>query len=128
MPGFSLRKATRQRYDDVLARIPELLAAEGFGVLTRIDVHDALKKKIGVDFRRTAILGACNPKLAHKALSAEMGIALLLPCNVVVFDDAGKTVVQVVKPEAMFSVVRVQGLEPLAAEADERLQRALRAI
>jgi uncharacterized protein (DUF302 family) len=113
-------------FDQAVERITAALKNEGFGVLTTIDVKDTLKKKIGADFRRYVILGACNPQLAHEALGAELGIGLLLPCNVTVFEgDHGETVIQIVKPQAMFEVVRKPGLEALAAEADDKLKRAL---
>jgi uncharacterized protein (DUF302 family) len=112
--------------DEGVRRATEALAAEGFGVLTRIEVDEALKKKIGVDFRRYVILGACNPRLAHAALCADLGVGLLLPCNVTVFEgDDGTTLVQVIKPEAMFRLAPHPELRPLMEEADQRLRRAL---
>jgi uncharacterized protein (DUF302 family) len=115
-------------FDDAIQRMTEALTVEGFGVLTRIDVHDTLKAKLGVSFRKFTILGACNPKIAHQALTAELGIGLLLPCNVTVYvDDAGTTVVQVAKPQSMFQIVGKPGMEPLVEEADGRLKRALAA-
>ena len=116
-------------FDDAIQRTTAALKAEGFGVLTTIDVKETMKQKLDVDFRRFTILGACNPKLAHQALSAELGIGLLLPCNVTVFEgDDGKTIVQVIKPGAMFEVVKKAGMEPLVHEADLRLRRALEKI
>ena len=116
-------------FDEAIRRTTEALKAEGFGVLTTIDVKETMKKKLDVDFRRFTILGACNPKLAHQALTAELGIGLLLPCNVTVFEgDDGNTVVQVIKPAAMFEVVQKPGMEPLVHEADLRLRRALEKI
>jgi len=116
-------------YDAAVQRVTEALKKEGFGVLTTIDVKETLKQKIGADFRRYVILGACNPQLAHRALGTELGVGLLLPCNVTVFEgDDGKTVVQVVKPQAMLSVIRRPELEAIAGEADQRLQRALAAL
>jgi uncharacterized protein (DUF302 family) len=113
-------------FEQTVERITTALKNEGFGVLTTIDVKDTLKKKIGADFRRYVILGACNPQLAQRALTAELGIGLLLPCNVTVFEgDRGGTVIQIIKPQSMFAVVRKPGLEPLVAEADEKLKRAL---
>lgn len=123
------RELTGVSFGQAVERITSALKDEGFGVLTTIDVKETLKKKIGADFRRYVILGACNPQLAHKALNAELGMGLLLPCNVTVFEgDHGGVVIQVVKPQSMFEVVRKPGLEAmegLAAEADERLKRAL---
>src|SRR5512140_3473189 len=113
-------------FDQAVERVTAALKNEGFGVLTRIDVKDTLKKKIGAEFRRYVILGACNPQLAHRALGAELGIGLLLPCNVTVFEgDPGETVIQIIKPQSMFQVARNPGLEPLVSEADQKLRRAL---
>ena len=118
-----LRGAT---FEQAIERVTASLKNEGFGVLTTIDVKDTLKKKINADFRRFVILGACNPQIAHKALTAELGVGLVLPCNVTVFEgDEGAPVIQIVKPEAMFSVINKPGMEPLVAEADQRLRRAL---
>ena len=101
MPGFTLRKNSQQRFDAVLSQLPGLLQEEGFGVLTRIDVADTLKQKIGVAFRRYQILGACNPSLAHRVLSTDLEVGAMLPCNVVVYeDDGGGTVVLADRPAA----------------------------
>lgn len=112
-------------YDEAVAGITEALKKEGFGVLTTIDVKETLKQKLGVDFQRYVILGACNPQLAHRALSLEPGVGLLLPCNVVVSESAQGAVVQVVKPQAMLGVVQRKEIQPIADEADARLRRAL---
>lgn len=104
------------------------LAAEGFGVLTEIDVSATLQRKIGVDFRPYVILGACNPKLAHQALLAEPEIGLMLPCNVVVQAADGGTSVSIASPRAMFGVVENKALEPVMADADARLRRVLAAL
>ncbi len=112
-------------YDEAVGRVTDALKKEGFGVLTSIDVKETLKQKLGVEFPRYLILGACNPQLAHRALTAEPGVGLLLPCNVVVTEDAGGAVVQVVKPEAMLGVAERKELRPIAEEADARLRRAL---
>ncbi|GEJ56038.1 DUF302 domain-containing protein [Anaeromyxobacter diazotrophicus] len=99
MPGFTLKKATQRNYDAVLAQLPELLQAEGFGVLTQIDVTATMKQKLGVDFRRYRILGACNPRYAHQALSADLEVGVMLPCNVVVYEgDDGHAVVMAIDP------------------------------
>ena len=101
MPGFTLKKVTRSGFEDVLARIPDLLKAEGFGILTRIDVKATLKEKIGAEFRPYRILGACNPQLAHKVLGTDLEIGAMLPCNVVVYQgDDGNAVVLAVESHA----------------------------
>jgi uncharacterized protein (DUF302 family) len=109
-------------------RIEAALKEEGFGVLTEIDVKATLKAKLNADFRNYVILGACNPTLAHQALSADPGIGLLLPCNVVVTeDDDGNAVVAILDPEAMLKVVPdASKFHAPMREARARLQRALR--
>jgi uncharacterized protein (DUF302 family) len=110
--------------DDALQRVAEALKANGFGVLTKIDVKETLKKKIDVDFRPYVILGACNPKLAHKALQGDASIGLLLPCNVVVQESEGGTLVSFADPKAMFELVEDAPIEDVAAEARRLLQNA----
>lgn len=122
--GFSLQ--TTLSYQEALDAVPEALKSEGFGVLTRIDVQDTLRQKIGADIAPYTILGACNPPLAHRALSAEPEIGLLLPCNVIIYVDAsGKTTVSAIDPEAQFALVDRADLADLAHEVGGRLRRAL---
>ncbi len=120
LPGVS--------FDEAKACVVAALKAEGFGVLTEIDVASTLKAKLGVDFRRYVILGACNPNLAHQALSTDLGMGLLLPCNACVWEDGDSTTVSIVRPEAMFSMVDNETMRPLMQDAEQRLQRALQAI
>ena len=116
-------------YDDAVAKTREALAVEGFGVLTEIDVKATLKKKLDVDTRDYIILGACNPPLAHQALSAEPGIGLLLPCNVVVStDDSGNATVSAIDPLAMFTIVGRKEIEPIAEEVRSRLERVMQSL
>jgi len=115
-------------FDDARARTVEALKNEGFGVLTEIDIKSTLKAKLDRDFRRYVILGACNPQLAHRALEAELGIGLLLPCNVCVWEEEGGSVVSIARPEAMFELVNRQEVQPVAREADQLLRRALEHI
>ena len=117
-------------YEQAVERTREALAKEGFGVLSEIDVKATLKKKLDVEFRPYVILGACNPSLAHKALTAERDIGVLLPCNVVVYaaDDPGKSVVAAVDPEVSLSRVGSDALAPVAADVKTRLTRVLKAI
>jgi uncharacterized protein (DUF302 family) len=106
------------------ARVRELLKEEGFGVLTEIDVRSTLREKLGADFRPYKILGACNPPLAHRALQAEPGIGLLLPCNVVIeASPAGASRVSFLDPEVALGLVSNPELEPIAADAARRLRR-----
>jgi uncharacterized protein (DUF302 family) len=115
-------------FDEARARIIDALKSEGFGILTEIDVKSTMKAKLDREFRRYVILGACNPQLAHRALEAELGIGLLLPCNVCVWEEEGGSVVSIARPEAMFELVNLNDVQPVAQEADQRLRRALEQI
>jgi uncharacterized protein (DUF302 family) len=110
-------------------KVTEALKAEGFGVLTSIDVRETLKKKLDVDFRGYVILGACNPPLAHQALTAEPQIGLLLPCNVVVQEAPGQgVIVTIADPRAMFSLVGNPAVAAVADDVEHRLRRVIEAI
>ena len=115
-------------FEDARARTVEALKSQGFGVLTEIDVQDTFKKKLDAEFRPYVILGACNPQLAHRALQNELGIGLLLPCNVCVWEEDGGSVVSIAQPTTMFKVVKSEALRPVADEADRRLQAAIARI
>jgi uncharacterized protein (DUF302 family) len=106
------------------------LAAEGFGVLTEIDVRATLRNRLDVDFRPYVILGACNPPLAHQALSSELEIGLLLPCNVVVHagESPGQSVVAVMDPEAALALTGSDAIAPVAREVKGRLERVLASV
>ena len=117
-------------YDAAVERTREALRAEGFGVLTEIDVRATLKQKLDVAFRPYIILGACNPPLAHQALTAERDIGLLLPCNVIVYaaDEPGRSVVAAMDPVEALALSGNDDIRPLALEVRSRLERALTAI
>jgi uncharacterized protein (DUF302 family) len=117
-------------YERAVERTRDALAAEGFGVLTEIDVKATLKKKIDVDFRPYIILGACNPPLAYRALTEERNIGLLLPCNVVVYagDEGGESIVAAIDPEVSLGRVGNEDLAPVAADVKARLRRVLDAV
>ena len=122
---FTLKRVVEHSYEQALAKLPAALGAEGFGVLTEIDVKETLKKKLGVDFRRYKILGACNPSFAHQALTKEIDVGAMLPCNVVVYErDDGKTVVAAIDPMATLAANRPD-LAPIAAQVRERLARVV---
>ena len=112
-------------FDDARSRITDALKQQGFGILTEIDVKSTLKTKLNLEFRRYVILGACNPQLAHQALEAELGIGLLLPCNVCVWEEDDGSVVSIARPEAMFEIVKNGALQAVVQEADQRLRLAL---
>jgi uncharacterized protein (DUF302 family) len=126
---YALTRRVPGAVDAVTRRVRDALAAEGFGVLTEIDVQATLERKLDIHRRPYVILGACNPPLAHRALEAEPPVGVLLPCNVTVFEgDDGATYVQAVAPEAMFRVVGNPAMQPIVAEVDARLRRALAAV
>ena len=104
------------------------LKEEGFGVLSEIDIKSAMKEKLDLDYRRYKILGACNPNLAHRGLEEEYEIGLLLPCNVIVYEDEEGSVVAAVDPKTMLGVVGNEDLYRIADEAKERLGRPLEAL
>jgi uncharacterized protein (DUF302 family) len=128
--SYGIERRLDVPYDEAVERVTAALQAEGFGILTEIDVKATLKKKLDLDFRRYVILGACNPPLAHRALSAELDVGLLLPCNVIVYEDegGGGSVVSAADPGAMMEISGNPALGPIAAEARARLERALGAL
>jgi uncharacterized protein (DUF302 family) len=123
---YALTREVDLSYEEADRRIREELAAEGFGVLTEIDVRTTLDRKLGVEFPPYEILGACNPELAHRALSADPDVGLLLPCNVVVRRDPGteRTIVAAMDPVPVIALAG-EGLAELAAEVRSRLEAAL---
>ena len=124
--GYGIRKVVERPFEEVLARVPAALQGEGFGVLTEVDVRDTLKKKLGVEFRRYRILGACNPPLAHRALEAELDVGLMMPCNVIVYEEAlGRTVVTAIDPVQMMAARGTPALREIAAAVRAKLMRAL---
>ena len=126
MTTLGIRKVLSATYDEALVRVPEALKSEGFGVLTEIDIQATLKQKLGVDFRRYKILGACNPPFAHQALQAEIEIGLMLPCNVVVYeDDNGRAVVLAIDPTQTMAATGNPALMSLADSVKAKLASAL---
>jgi uncharacterized protein (DUF302 family) len=127
---YGFGSVVNMSYEDAIERTRAALKEQGFGVLTEIDVKQTMKAKLDVEFRPYVILGACNPPLAHRALTAELGLGLLLPCNVIVYDNLDDTcTVEMMDPEAALSLI---GDNPevaaIASEARGRLRRALDAL
>lgn len=115
-------------YEEAIEKVTAALKTEGFGVLTKIDVQQTLKEKIGADFHKYAILGACNPHLAHRALSSVAEVGLLLPCNVTVYEEEGGSKVSIIDPFSMMSVIDNPALESVACDAHEKLARVHAAL
>jgi uncharacterized protein (DUF302 family) len=125
MTTIGLRKTLAEPFDQALTTLTDALKSEGFGVLTRVDVNTVLKEKLGVDFRRYTILGACNPGIANRALSTNLAAGLMMPCNVTLHDDGGKTVVQVVDPTQTFAMQLGPDMTGIANEVREKLLRVV---
>lgn len=115
-------------FSEAVDRVTEQLKGEGFGILTTIDVRATLKEKLDVDFKPYVILGACNPQLAHQALTMDDTIGLLLPCNVVVAETETGAEVAIARPEAMLSIAGSQDIGTFAQEVESRLRRVLDAL
>lgn len=125
---YGLRTPVALPFESALEKTTAALKEQGFGVLTTIEIDKALQEKLGVSFRRYTILGACNPPLAHKALSTELEIGLLLPCNVVVYEDGDASVVAAMAPLPTIGMIGNPQLQDVAREADARLRKALEAV
>jgi uncharacterized protein (DUF302 family) len=113
-------------YEDAISKVTDALKEEGFGVLTEIDVKATLKRKLGVDFRKYVILGACNPPYAHRTLQADLDVGLLLPCNVIVYEtDDKKAHVSAINPVSALEVVKKEELRKIAEEVSEKLKKVV---
>jgi len=124
--GYGFHKKLDASYQEAVKKVTEALKQEGFGVLTEIDVQAVLKKKMDVDLRPYIILGACNPPLAYQSLQAERETGLLLPCNVIVYqDDSGKTVVSAIDPVAAMSMIENEKLSEVAKQVAQKLKRVI---
>lgn len=122
---YTYKKSVPLGYANTVARVKEELKKEGFGVLTEIDVKQTLKDKLNVDFEDYIILGACNPPLAYQALTAERDIGVLLPCNVIVYVQDGKTFVSAVLPTVQLGKVGNPKLLPIAEQVEEKLKKVV---
>ncbi len=123
---YFFSKILHTNFDDAKAKVIEALKTEGFGILTEIDMQSKLKEKLGVDFKKYHILGACNPAFAYKALQAEEKIGVMLPCNILVIDREDETIeISAVNPIASMMAIKNPALEPLANEVTEKLKRVI---
>ena len=122
---YGYKKEINLPYEEAIKSVKEKLKEEGFGILTEIDVKETLKKKLGAEFDKYVILGACNPPFAFKALEAERDIGLLLPCNVIVYEQNGKTFVSSILPTVAMGMVENPALKDIAVEVEEKLKRAV---
>ncbi len=123
--NYKYKKQLDTSFENALVRTKEELQKEGFGVLTEIDVKTTMKEKLDIDYKNYIILGACNPKLAHRALEAEKEIGLFLPCNVILYEESGNVFVSAILPVAMMSVIGNPVLDEVAGEAEEKLKNVI---
>jgi uncharacterized protein (DUF302 family) len=126
--SYGYMRAFDLAYKDAVERAREALKAEGFGVLCEIDIKEKLREKLNINFQNYVILGACNPPLAYKTLQEEINIGLLLPCNVVVYEQGGRSVVAAIDAAKMLSVVGNDKLMATAGEVNEKLRRVIDSI
>lgn len=126
---IGIRTTLKLPYEQAIQKTTDALKGEGFGVLSQIDMQATLKLKLGVDFRRYVILGACNPPLAHRALSANLDVGLLLPCNVIIYEEGDRSVVTAVDPVEMLGTLKGDPeMKEVAMEARARLQRVIASL
>lgn len=115
-------------FDDALVKVEEELKKEGFGILTTIDAQEKFKEKLNIDFPKYKILGACNPAMAHKAISEEWNVGLLLPCNVIVYEKEGSVWVGIIKPSQAMAMVENDKLKEIATEVEAKLKKVFETI
>jgi uncharacterized protein (DUF302 family) len=125
---YGYKKQVKASYEDALKKTREELPKEGFGVLTEIDAQATLKKKLNVEFDKYIILGACNPPFAYQALQAERDIGLLLPCNIIVYEDKGKTYVNAILPTVAMNMVKNEKLRGIAVQVEAKLKKVVDAV
>ena len=128
MIKYGFTKETDIPYETAVEVVTEALKEHGFGVLTEIDVQAKLKEKLGIDFKKYKILGACNPPNAHQAILAEENIGLMLPCNVIVYEKGGRTVVSIIKPTAAMAMINNGKLKKIAQEVEAQLEKVFESI
>ena len=126
--SYYIATTLEEPFETAISLTEEALKKEGFGIVSRIDIQDALKTKIGVEFRPYVILGACNPALAHEALKLEDKVGTMLPCNVVVQDREGATEIAAIDPVASMQAIQNPGLQQAAQEVRGRLQRVIHSL
>ena len=122
---YTISAQVETGFEQTIENATEELEEEGFGVLTDIDVQKTLEKKLGEDYRKYRILGACNPEFAHEAMEEETAIGAVLPCNVIVYEDSGKVFVEAVEPEELVSVTENSELDELALKVKERMEKVV---
>lgn len=128
MIKYGFTKEVDIPFEEAIELVTEELKKEGFGILTKIDVKDKFKEKLGIDFKKYVILGACNPPSAHKAILAEENIGLMLPCNVIVYEKEDKITIAVIKPTVAMKMIYNKKLKEIAENIEIKLENVIKAI
>ncbi len=126
--NYGFTKELVMPFERAVEMVNEALKKEGFGILTKIDIKEKFKEKLGIDFNKYVILGACNPANAHKAILAEENIGLMLPCNVIVYEKGDKTVISIIKPTAVMGEINNENLKQLAFQVEQQLKKVFDSI
>lgn len=128
MISYGFKKKISLPFDKALEVVIEELKGKGFGILTKIDVKEKFKEKLGIDFPSYVILGACNPPYAHKAIQAEEDIGLLLPCNVLIYEKEGTTILSIIKPSTAMGMIENEALKQIATEVEAKLKEVFDSV
>ena len=128
MINYGFTKELNVPFEELIEVVTQGLKKEGFGILTKIDVKEKFKEKLGVDFKKYAILGACNPSNAHQAILAEQNIGLMLPCNVIVYEKGDKTVISIIRPTVTMEMIDNEELKKIAMNVETQLKKVFDSI
>jgi len=128
MINYGFTKELSIPFEQTVEVVAQELKKEGFGILTKIDVKEKFKEKLGIDFKKYVILGACNPSNAHQALLAEQNIGLMLPCNVIVYEKDDKTVISIIRPTVAMEMINNEELKKIAVHVETQLKKAFDSI
>jgi uncharacterized protein (DUF302 family) len=128
MIDYGFTKEVDMSFEEAVEIVTEELKKEGFGILSKIDVQEKFKEKLGIDFKKYVILGACNPASAHKAILAEENIGLMLPCNILVYEKDDKTTIAVIKPTVAMKMIDNKKLKEVAENIETKLENVIKAI
>ena len=128
MINYGFTKEIDKSFEEAVDLVSEELQKEGFGILTKIDVKDKFKEKLGIDFKKYVILGACNPPSAHKAIVAEENIGLMLPCNVILYEKGDKTVISIIRPTVAMKMINNKKLKEVAEYIETKLEHVIDAL
>lgn len=128
MINYGFTKEINKSFDETVDLVSDELQKEGFGILTKIDVKDKFKEKLGIDFKKYVILGACNPPSAHNAIVAEENIGLMLPCNVILYEKGDKTVISIIRPSVAMEMINNKKLKEVAEHIETKLKHVIEAL